>query len=182
LKRGFTLIEILTVLGVIALVTAIAFPVLVASKRSASEAKCASNLRQLWTASELYRADQSQTAEVGSIYEMGLPPQQTAASLVKTLNLKCTEWTSAPGAVNGYEYMPIDPEHPLPETWAEYTRRAGPNAVEWADWSHNTKADLQMVAFPKYVFGISISGSLLKRKAVGDYLTTVWWSTNTGEQ
>ena len=56
-KRGFMLIELLVVVGILALLAAILFPVLVAARGRARTTACTSNLRQLHLALSLYVAD-----------------------------------------------------------------------------------------------------------------------------
>ena len=56
-KRGFTLLELLVVVGIIALLAAILFPVFLAARGRARTTACASNLRQLHLALSLYVAD-----------------------------------------------------------------------------------------------------------------------------
>jgi prepilin-type N-terminal cleavage/methylation domain-containing protein len=55
--KGFTLPELLVVVGVIAILAAILFPVLATVKASAKQAACASNFRQAHMASMLYVGD-----------------------------------------------------------------------------------------------------------------------------
>ena len=56
-RRGFTLIEVLVVVGIIALLTAILLPVFLAARERAKTTACASNLWQLHLAFSLYVAD-----------------------------------------------------------------------------------------------------------------------------
>jgi prepilin-type N-terminal cleavage/methylation domain-containing protein len=56
-RPAFTLVELLVVLAVIALLTAIMFPALAAARGKAWQAACASNLRQLALANALYAED-----------------------------------------------------------------------------------------------------------------------------
>ncbi|MEM7807089.1 MAG: prepilin-type N-terminal cleavage/methylation domain-containing protein [Planctomycetota bacterium] len=57
--RGFTLVELLVVIGIIALLVSILLPSLVRARQSAGEVKCLSNVRQLVAASALYANDNS---------------------------------------------------------------------------------------------------------------------------
>jgi prepilin-type N-terminal cleavage/methylation domain-containing protein/prepilin-type processing-associated H-X9-DG protein len=68
--RGFTLVEILVVIAIIAVLAAILFPVISSATRTARKAKCMSNLRQLVMAHKMYSDDHDRTivpARAGSI-------------------------------------------------------------------------------------------------------------------
>jgi len=60
-RRGFTLIELLVVIAVIAILAAILFPVFATAREAARRASCASNLRQLGTAFQMYVQDTDET-------------------------------------------------------------------------------------------------------------------------
>ncbi len=57
IRAGFTLIELLVVVTVIAILAAVLFPVFAQGREKARQTTCLSNLRQLGTALELYKAD-----------------------------------------------------------------------------------------------------------------------------
>ncbi|HEU4754760.1 MAG TPA: DUF1559 domain-containing protein, partial [Armatimonadota bacterium] len=65
--RGFTLIELLVVIAIIAILAAILFPVFARAREAARQTACASNLRQLGTALNMYAQD----------YEGGYPLHYT---------------------------------------------------------------------------------------------------------
>lgn len=57
LSRGFTLVEVLVVVAIIAVLAAILFPVFISAKQSAYSASCLSNIRNLSSAEKLYSSD-----------------------------------------------------------------------------------------------------------------------------
>lgn len=59
--RAFTLIELLVVIAIIAILSAILFPAFAAAKESAKQVVCASNIKQVGVAMQLYMADNDDT-------------------------------------------------------------------------------------------------------------------------
>jgi prepilin-type N-terminal cleavage/methylation domain-containing protein len=56
-KYAFTLMELLTVIAIVSILASLTYPAVISAKNRAREAPCASNLRQLFFAYELYAAD-----------------------------------------------------------------------------------------------------------------------------
>jgi prepilin-type N-terminal cleavage/methylation domain-containing protein/prepilin-type processing-associated H-X9-DG protein len=61
-NKGFTLIELLVVIAIIAILAAILFPVFAKAREKARQTACASNLKQIATAWQMYTQDYDETA------------------------------------------------------------------------------------------------------------------------
>jgi prepilin-type N-terminal cleavage/methylation domain-containing protein/prepilin-type processing-associated H-X9-DG protein len=59
MKKGFTLIEVLIVVGIICIISAIILPALSRAREKSRQSTCANNLRQIALATQMYSADNS---------------------------------------------------------------------------------------------------------------------------
>lgn len=148
--RAFTLVELLVVIGIIALLISILLPALNRAREAAKAVQCASNMRQVGIAFQLYATDQNGW----------LPPSVSA------------DW------YNGIYYPdPTDPEGTTRKTWVNYMidahcLRAGDTpfsgSYEWLNyyavpilrcpsavvtWSSTSQMWSYSVSF--YIFGVS---------------------------
>ena len=80
-KRGFTLVELLVVIGIIALLISILLPSLNRARETANRVKCASNLRQVGQAILLYSNDDQGPYPRG-IYSGGATQNQSTAPYI----------------------------------------------------------------------------------------------------
>ena len=71
-RRGFTLIELLVVIAIIAILAAILFPVFAKAREKARQTTCASNLKQLGTAVNMYVQDYDEIMPPYYYYDPGL--------------------------------------------------------------------------------------------------------------
>lgn len=61
MRKGFTLIELLVVIAIIAILAAILFPVFAQAREKARSTQCLSNLKQIGTATMMYKTDYDET-------------------------------------------------------------------------------------------------------------------------
>lgn len=138
-RSAFTLIELLVVIAIIAILAAILFPVFAQAKRAAKTSTCASNLRQVATAIQIYQGDfddaYPNTGDpflwFGRHFRWPIMPylaigqKQKAGDFTATagapLILKCPEDPTATGTFDGTSYAYSAALYHSPEQIASYT-------------------------------------------------------------
>ncbi len=85
MKKGFTLVELLTVIAIIAILAAIIFPVAGTARENARRSRCTSNLSQIYTALQSYKLDYN-----------AYPPVLGAYAVDNTGNYTCNQNTAVP--------------------------------------------------------------------------------------
>lgn len=89
--KGFSLVELLVLLGIVVLLIGVLLPVIASARRSANIAACASNLRQIGQALRAYQAEDRHwpAARV-----MPLPFAQNSTSQLPPLNVVLNRYVS----------------------------------------------------------------------------------------
>ncbi len=82
-RRAFTLIEILVVLAIIGILAAILFPVFRSARESARGASCASNLKQLGLAFQMYSNDAGGRMPPDRVDTLGKPGKNLWLNLLQ---------------------------------------------------------------------------------------------------
>lgn len=70
-RGGFTLVELLVVMGILAVLTAILFPVFLRARESARQATCVAHTQQLYQAAKMYSDDYDRTIVPARIDQPG---------------------------------------------------------------------------------------------------------------
>lgn len=97
-KRGFTLVEIMIVVAIIALLAAIAIPNLLNARRTANDAAARSNIRTLCTMAETFAAGPGNGAYPTTLAELGGVAGGGSASTY------CADLAGGTTALGGYTY------------------------------------------------------------------------------
>lgn len=112
MRRAFTMIELLVVVGILAMLAAILFPVFAQSKAAAKRTECVSNVRQLSAAMLMYvddheglypmRVDGTDNENVDQWIDMIFPYVRAGRDGKTSPLSKCSEFVPAPGLADGY--------------------------------------------------------------------------------
>lgn len=106
INRGFTLIEILVVITIIAVMIGLAFPNFFAARQRARDVQRKSDLKQLQKGLELYKQDQNPIA-----FPSNYP---TSCTTNCQLNISCgSQWNNGGSSIY-MSKMPCDPLAPTP--------------------------------------------------------------------
>jgi prepilin-type N-terminal cleavage/methylation domain-containing protein/prepilin-type processing-associated H-X9-DG protein len=148
-SSGFTLIELLVVIAILAILAAILFPVFAQAREAARKASCASNLRQLGAATQMYVQDhdgqyfqhwfrsQPLTYWFGRVDNGTAPPtvyreEGLLYPYVRNFNLqRCPSFTGQfayNGATAGYGYNYVYLASPDPADFNTWGARGVPEA------------------------------------------------------
>jgi prepilin-type N-terminal cleavage/methylation domain-containing protein/prepilin-type processing-associated H-X9-DG protein len=112
-NRAFTLIELLVVIAIIAILAAILFPVFAQAREKARQTTCASNLKQMGTATMMYIQDYDETYPM-QVYTR--PPGNRNLSWREAIMAYVKHGTGQKSTAAGSQYL--DPDRAVSGMWA----------------------------------------------------------------
>jgi len=184
-RKAFTLTEIVVATAIVALLSALLFPVFAKAKDRANEAHCVSNFRQIGLALSAYR-----TAWEGAPApsdQMGFPPTIFHAVLTDLTDRKA--YTTGILQCRGKGYNSGSPPAygegwgqirgtPLwsqadEDDWIRHVTILDQRAIVFFDPSHQIQAPSRLSI--QRVLGLDLSGSVKWRLRRGPYEKRTWW-------
>lgn len=182
-RRGLTLLEVLTVLAIVSVLTALLLPVMASVRESAYQRSCHSNLRQIHLATALYRSAHDGDGKYGRATEMGLPPLNPRGhqTTLGVPSLRCARWP-APGPVqNNWSYQFTFYETSLPglrNPWEPHVEEFREDALIAFDTNHNPPNHPMASDYVSHLgLGVTLGGTLLRLHKPGDPDRFRWWTT-----
>ena len=165
--RAFTLIEVLSVIAIVAFLAALLFPVVKKAKERAKTTASMSNLRQIYVALQLYALDSEPNATSGTASDMGIPPSDmmlvyNPALFPNTEGIwksACDHHPLAPESFTNYSYYPANDG-----TFPAYSRKYKGSAIWLTDFNCNpASVDIYADFEEKFAIGLRADGSITTR-------------------
>lgn len=167
--RGFTLVEILTVLAITLVLYSVLTPIFISVKTQAKETNAKHNLRQIFVATALYRMDWEQTS-YGTASNMGIPLLEQIEALPVPFSMLSKSPCVAPE--NGPLMWSPDNSKQFETDSLKYEERA----TLVIDMNCNPKGTpLNSKWFPIKGFATTIGGNLRVVRKPGDWHDDEWW-------
>jgi type II secretory pathway pseudopilin PulG len=169
--RGITITELVVVIVVICVLSALMVPSLFQAKASSQMTSCISNLKQISAALELYRSEHDGAA-FGTAASMGLPPtiMQSTTSLACADNRDKQSW---PYIQLWQGYVISDPQN----TWKKLVDTYQDGTPLVLDVNHN---DPSVPMFSPYFdrdgLVLFLNGNVRKLKRRGDLHSPTTWA------
>ncbi len=177
---AYTIAELLLAVGVVLLLAALLFPVLVRASQRSKETVCASNLKQIHLAIELYRGVYDGDGRYGSLAEMGMPRslKPLHPEFIDSQDaFKCSAGHVPPGF--GAYLLLFHSEEMDSQTprWPDYAKRYLEDAIIIADLNHNWEAGHVMSPYKtRRAAGLHLGGNVRVLRKAGDPTLRLWWN------
>lgn len=179
LRAGYSIVEVMVVVAIIAVVAALTFPMLSGSVRSAKAATTKTKLRQIFYSLELYRQEYD-AGYVGDLGDLGLPSIQIILKGANPhLGLPIETWksdcTPHPKGIPSYRALYYYPGEGGADL-IENTFKMEENYILIGDDQCNLPSvNIENPFETKTGFGVASNGTLYVRKGRGRVMDTDWW-------
>lgn len=181
---GFTLVETLSVIAIIAVLVAILVPVIVEAKNAARRTTGIANFKQLYLAFSMYRTDYNGDAVYGKASSMGLPDHWHFYQRQGYLAVSDNEdlWQS-PCGVHPEFAGQTDPKYVYYPSnlrtmqWEDYVLTHGDNTVFLVDKNcvdHSVPIEAQY--FIKPLIGLRLNGQATLKRVRGETISLAIWN------
>jgi prepilin-type N-terminal cleavage/methylation domain-containing protein len=178
--RGFTLVEIITSVVIVAILVGILTPAFKSAKRSAEISSSLQNLRQLHLGLTLYRSEWDGDVNYGDLPEMGLPSdsQFAAAGLPgiptnRAFPSPCGELPERTALIN-YDYMIAEGGPAFVKTSLAFQD----HLIVFADFNCNSASEpLWSEYFRHRGLGVLLDGHMVNQYKHGRMDKASWWAS-----
>lgn len=183
------MVEVLVVMAILIMLSAIVLPVYQSAKRESQKADCINRLRQVGIGMTAYREEWG-SSDVGTPIQMGFPPdfllpEHLASALGGSPGayqavMSCTSKQIYPDGQNDYAgFIGLWPheagQYAEPTgPWVRYVTTRGSRAVYLVDLNHQLKWPVTALS-TKRAFGLCLDGSIRIERKTGSPDSLSWW-------
>lgn len=179
--KGFTFIEVLVCVGIIALVSALLSPVYVRTKGEAKVTSSIQRLRQMHLATKMYQENHGGDGNYNSLADANLPPPLVVVK--SRLGFSPDFWVSPcdsrplssfnrPGSELGYSYSYFPNES---GAFSEDLRTYQENTLLLSDFTCDERTRTNGYYTSKRALGVFLSGQLANYTRPGNPAQMKWW-------
>ncbi|MDX2065335.1 MAG: type II secretion system protein [Fimbriimonadaceae bacterium] len=173
-SRGYTLIEVICVMVILAVLGALLAPVLVESKRGAMVTQSIGKMRQWHVALSLYAEETSERNINGISYPLSLKGLQIAKNLPEDM-FRTGGVVYPPFDRTAYTYMVATKAIEV-EPWNEHVTNTGGNPVVLVDDTHNPGLSDRFETFTvKFGIGLFYDGHIERQTKPGSLASYSDW-------
>lgn len=177
---GFTLVEFLVVISVLALLAALLWPVFIKARTSAKVSVTISNLRQIGQATAMYRTEWNGDGVYGNAYRMGLPCYMEEGVNLPILYTLLPPMNSHPSSsVVGANYWKLfqGEDTLVGREWTLYSQVAQESSVTFIDpYFNDASIRLDDPGFyPLHLIAVRLDTSVLNIERMGDWMLPSFW-------
>lgn len=177
--RGLSLVQSLIVLGILALLSSLTYPLVRAQVEKSKQRACISNLRQIHAALMLYREAQGSTVLYGDASAMGLPTSLAdleSAGFINLLKVRCASPSGNYARGTWTSMFPVQGMDGIVPPWPSYVERFKEDAIVVADFNHDRAEHASSHFQTHYAIGLYLGGHVRTVQRKGDASERTWWN------